>query len=215
MEIKITTLIEDGNHERALSLMTDAYAKQIGRFCTGLVGSPSEAEDLLQETFIQAWTALPHYRAESSVRAWLYGIARKVCASHLRKRDRRSTLLRRFFSGGGEEDTTTGEGADRVARSETRTIINRALMRLKPKLREAVLLQYQAEMQTSEIAEILGISPANARKRVSLGIGELRELLRPVLMEPTKDDKGACENENEESVQAYSGPRLVKPREGD
>jgi len=213
METKLTTLIEDGNFERALQLMSDAYAKSIGRFCTGLVGAPSEAEDLLQETFIQAWNALPQFRAESSVRAWLFGIARKVCASHLRKRDRRSTLFRRFFSRPGEDSDERAEGVDRALLSETQALVNRALMQLRPTLREAVLLHYQAELPTAEVAVALGISPANARKRVSLGIGELRELLRPVLME-TKEEKGAG-NDVEQSLQTYNGPRLVNTREGD
>jgi RNA polymerase sigma-70 factor, ECF subfamily len=212
MELKITTLIKDGNHKKALRLMADAYSKQIGRFCTGLVGSSSDAEELLQETFIRAWKALPRFRGESTVRAWLFGIAKKVCASHLRKRDRRSNILKRFFSGGGEAVSKTVEGVERIERTQTQIRVNEAILELKLKLREAVLLHYHEGMKTAEIAEILDITPANARKRISLGIRALRESLRPLLMEPLNSEEREYGNGKKESLQTYSGPRLVDTR---
>jgi RNA polymerase sigma-70 factor (ECF subfamily) len=210
MELQITTLMADGDHRGALKLMAEAYSGAIGRFCAALTGSRADGEDLLQETFIDAFHALPRYRAESNVRAWLFGIARRVCIRHLRKRDRRSNLLKRWF---GEKPESQPEPTeDPAERSEQEEMLRASLLELKPQLREAVLMRYQAGMDHAEIALSLEISPAAARKRVSLGVAALRDALRPLLMEPPEGKTGQeGDHEREESMSARPGPRIVRP----
>jgi RNA polymerase sigma-70 factor, ECF subfamily len=209
MELQITTLISDGEHERALQLMAQQYGVQLGRFCTGLVGSSVEAQDLLQDTFIQVWKAIPRFRGESTVKTWLYSIAKKVCASHLRKRDRRSGLLKRFFW--GKPDEVTQENPE--LQTETQTLLNEALSKIKPHLREAVLLFYQTGMKSQEIAITLDISNANARKRVSLGVKELRKLLRSTLMEQPESRGEKNEKNRKKPMSTNSGLSLISSGE--
>lgn len=209
MELQITTLMEDGDHREALRLMAEQFSGPVKRFCASMVGSLSEAEELMQETFIDAWKAMPKFRSESNVRAWLFGIARRVCIRHLRKRDRRAGLLQRFFGGGGDPAPADKPALD----LEERALLRQGLAELKPELRQAVLLRYQVDMDGSEMALALGVRPATARKRVSLGITALRKSLRPLLMEPAKA-KSREENPDEqakESMSATAGPRIVRP----
>lgn len=206
MELQITTIMADGDHSGALRLMAEAYSGAVGRFCLALVGSKAEADDLLQETFIDAFKALPRYRAESTVRAWLFGIARRVCIRHLRKRDRRSNLLKRWFG----QTSESRPAEDPAVRSEQERMLRGALAELKPHLREAVLLRYQAGMDHGEIAQALQISAAAARKRVSMGIAALRESLRPLLMEPPGETVQEGDHEGEESVSTRPRPRIVR-----
>jgi len=210
MEQQILSMMREGHRERALELMARAWAQPIGRFCTALSGSAAEGEDLLQDTFIEAWRAMDSFRNESSPRAWLYGIARNLCASHLRRRDRRRSLLWRFFADPGEDNAHCRSSEDNVVRSEEQQLLDAALADLKPALREAVLLHYQGHFSMQEIADMLKLSPANARKRVSLGVGALRETLRPQLMKPENPRGGNHEDESEQSVSANSRPRVVR-----
>ncbi|MBU1069180.1 RNA polymerase sigma factor [Myxococcota bacterium] len=210
MEQQILSMMREGHRERALELMARAWAQPIGRFCCALAGSAAEGEDLLQETFIEAWRAMETFRAESSPRAWLYGIARNLCASHLRRRDRRRSLFGRFFADSSAENAHCRSSEDNAVRSEEQVLLDAALADLKPALREAVLLHYQGHFSMQEIADMLEISPANARKRVSLGVGALREALRPVLMKPENPRGGQDENEQSESVSGNQGPRVVR-----
>jgi len=210
MEQQILSLMREGHRERALELMARTWAQPLGRFCAALVGSAAEGEDLLQETFVEAWRAMDSFRHEASPRAWLYGIARNLCASHLRRRDRRRGLFGRFFTDEGADNAHRKSSEENVVRSEEQRLLDAALADLKPTLREAVLLHYQGRFSMQEIGEMLEISPVNARKRVSLGVGALREALRPVLMKPENPRGGDHEDEPEQSVSTDSKPRVVR-----
>ncbi len=209
MELQITTLMEDGDHREALRLMAEQYSGPVKRFCASMVGSLSEAEELMQETFIDGWKAMPRYRAESNVRAWLFGIARRVCIRHLRKRDRRAGLWQRWF-GAGDDPSPASEPALDL---DERALLRQGLAELKPELRQAVLLKYQVGMDGPEVAQALGIKPAAARKRISLGIAALRNSLRPLLMEPPSamSPQEKPDEQDQEPLSAAAGPRIVRP----
>ena len=87
MEKRITSLISAGEHREALGVLAEAYSVKVARFCAGLVGTHAQGEELMQEAFIDAWQAMPRFRGDSTARAWLFGIARRVCIRHLRQRD--------------------------------------------------------------------------------------------------------------------------------
>lgn len=212
MELKISTCIAAGDYEQALRLMAKTYSTQIGRFCAGFAGSEADGDDLLQETFVDAWKAMGRYEGNASPKAWLFGVARRVCIRYLRKRDRRSDLIKRWFGKAKDPVSREPSAERRVQETESRTLVEQALLQLKPILREAVLLYYQAGLSTPEMADCLGVKPAAARKRVSLGIRDLRRILRPLLMEPPSNgDLTTEEKENEPKVTMSEsrGPRLV------
>lgn len=214
MELRITTLVASGNLREALGLIAEAYGEPVGRYCSALVGSYAEGEELLQEALIEAYRAMPRFRGEAPVRTWFFGIARRVCSQHLRRRERRRSLLKgwRWFGGGDAESTPP----DPVERSETRDALNAALRHLKPHLREAVLLRYQSGLDGSEVAAVLGISHAAARKRVSLGVQAMRSELRPWLMQ-TNDvparSRGAGAKNTEAVHDCASLPTPVESRQ--
>ena len=67
----------------------------VWQVCASL-GSAGEVEDLVQETYLRALRALPRYRGEAPVRVWLLSIARRMCADHVRRRQRQRRLLDRL-----------------------------------------------------------------------------------------------------------------------
>jgi len=83
-----------GDHREALALCARAHGPGIGRLCMALTGSQAEADELVHEVLLLAYDAFPSYRAEGTLRSWLFGIARRVCARHLEKRTRQTARLR-------------------------------------------------------------------------------------------------------------------------
>ncbi len=204
MELRITTLMASGDHREALELMASEYGDDVARFCAAMVGSPAEGEELLQDALIEAYGAMGRFGGDSSARGWLFGIARRICIRHLRRRDRRRNLLLRWFV--PESKVAPEPPQDPVEASENRAALTSALGSLKPGVRDAVLLRYQAGLDGVEVASALGISHAAARKRISLGIQALRTSLRPLLMMTATEH-----TENvDESMSARLATRLVR-----
>ena len=201
MEQNIQAAIAVGSHREALTLIAQTHSRALLRLCYGMVGDAAEAEELLQDTLTQAYQALPRYRDDGSVRSWLFGIARKVCASHLRRRDRRAGLWGRFIA---QPPPRPSLPLDEAERNEKRRRLMEALSTLKPQHREAVLLRYQVGLDGSEMAQTLGVRPATARKRLSLGLAELRKTLAPLLAD------AALESESTPDEDTTNGPNSLR-----
>jgi RNA polymerase sigma-70 factor (ECF subfamily) len=133
-------------------------------------GSQAESEELVQETLLAAFDAFPQYRGEGSIRAFLFGIARRLCGRHVELRARRTEKLRLVH------DTARSTDASELALERERAVRARtALSRLKPSEREAVVLRYEADLSFRELAAACGVDEAAARKRVSRALARLRE----------------------------------------
>lgn len=170
----IERAIARGEHREALARCARAYGPAIGRLCMAFVGSQAEAEELTQETLLAAHGAFAQYRGEGSVRSFLFGIARKVCARAVERRVRRDARLRLVQDSDGEQ----ADGADVAIRSQRAQRARLALEELKPSEREALLLRYEAGLSFREVAESCGCDEAAARKRVSRAVMRLREALK-------------------------------------
>jgi RNA polymerase sigma-70 factor, ECF subfamily len=168
----IEQLIARGDYKGALSRCAQAYAAPLGRLCMAFVGSQAESEELVQETLIAAYDGFPSFRGEGSVRAWLFGIARRICGRHNEMRARREARIKLVH------DTGRGVDAAELTLERERALRARAaLASLKPSEREAVVLRYQGELSFREVAAACGVDEAAARKRVSRALVRLREHL--------------------------------------
>jgi RNA polymerase sigma-70 factor (ECF subfamily) len=205
MDQRICTLIVAGEHAEALRLVAEAYSRPVGRFCAGVVGSTAVGEELMQEAFIEAWQAMPRVRGESTAKAWLFGIARRICIRHLRRRDRRAGLLERWLGTQAEPVADESSG-----RADDQALLRAGLAELSGPLRQAVLLRFQVGLDSVEMGAALGIRPATARKRVSLGIQALRQALRPRLMAPEAEGGSeAGQEDHHDNVEHLPAPASV------
>jgi RNA polymerase sigma-70 factor, ECF subfamily len=168
----IALALEKGERRLALALCAREHGPALGRLCMAMAGSQTEAEDLVQETLLAAHGAFDGWRAEGSIRAWLFAIARKKCARHLERRVRRDSRLRLVH------DATRSDGADELLQRRQRAEHARAaLEQIRPSEREAVVLRYAGELSFREVGAACGIDEAAARKRVSRALARLRDAL--------------------------------------
>src|SRR5690348_18354839 len=79
----------DGDEDAAFRELTDPYRRELQLHIYRIVGSPQDAEDLLQETLLAAWRGLEQFEGRASMRAWLYRIATNRSLDALRASRRR------------------------------------------------------------------------------------------------------------------------------
>ena len=138
------------------------------RLCYMQLQDKSLAEDAVQETFLKAYRAYAQYRGESSEKTWLCRIALNTCrdmqrGAWFRHMDRRVSL-------DSLPEPVIQPADDKVE-------LTLALMSLPRKLREALMLYYYQDMNTTEIAQTLGIAQSSVSSRLEKG----RQLLRRAL----------------------------------
>jgi RNA polymerase sigma-70 factor (ECF subfamily) len=164
----IAQLIAAGNHRDALAACARTHATILGRLAMALLGSQADADEAVQATLLRAHRAMPQYRAEGSVKAWLCGIARHVCVRTLETRRRgREVAL----------ELVRPESTNELAIRQRARQVRGALDQLKPTEREALVLHYVAGLSHREIAAACNLDEATARKRTSRALARLRSVM--------------------------------------
>ncbi len=176
-DAEIADAIDAGDLQRAVVLCSREYGSMIGRLCMSMLGSQQDAEDVTQETLIDAYHALPSWRREGSVRSWLLSIARRKSARMIEKRVRRTAKLRLVHD--ADRAASSDDLTEKQVLQRQRALAAReALANVRPSEREALLLRYGAGLSFREVGHACGIEEAAARKRVSRAIATLRQNLR-------------------------------------
>jgi RNA polymerase sigma-70 factor (ECF subfamily) len=165
-----------GDHAEALTLLMDAYGDAIYRFCRQMVSDAELAEDVHQLTFVQAYEALDRFGGRSSLRSWLYGIARHRCLDALKSQRRRLRLVRPVADLPETLDKSTDPETHALERG-LQDGVERCLESLDPRQRMAVLLRFQNGLTYPEMAEACGERPATLQARVTRALPTLRHCL--------------------------------------
>jgi RNA polymerase sigma-70 factor (ECF subfamily) len=145
------------------------------RTCYLYLRDRMQAEDAVQETFLKAWRSLDNFRGDSSEKTWLLRIAVNTCHD-MRKAGWHRLFDRRITP---EMLPDAGEMQEEYDDSLLTTVMN-----LSSRLREVVLLYYYHNLNTMEIADVLGI----ARSSVSARLQQARARLRTVLERMEADE---------------------------
>jgi RNA polymerase sigma-70 factor (ECF subfamily) len=167
----IIELIRAGRHRDAAAECARAHHAVLGRLCMALLGSQADADEAVQETLLRAHRAMESFRAEGTLKAWLCGIARHVCAHMLETRRRGRELLEAVPA------ESQGEARDQFELRRRARVLRDALEQLKPSEREALVLRYVTDLSHREIAVACGLDEPAARKRISRALAKLRQIV--------------------------------------
>ena len=176
----------------ALTLLVESQGGRLYSLGMRFCGNREEAEDLVQETFMQAFVKWEQFEGRSSVATWLYTIASRICQRFHRKKsgepDRLESLdaLLPFgeVSMAVVPDEDDGPLAQQV-REEARREIEAAIAELPLEFRMPLVLKEIVGFKLSEVAEILDLKEATAKTRVHRARLRLRKALESAL--PRRD----------------------------
>jgi RNA polymerase sigma-70 factor (ECF subfamily) len=151
------------------------YADVVYTMAYRLTGDDEDARDLAQDVLIRLHRGLARYRA-GNFEGWLYRTTVNAFRDRLRKRKR----LREDALADEPPGLTTGEVVERAVQlQELHEMVQRALVKLPPEYREAVVLRDLEGRSYDEIAEILEVPAGTVRSRIHRGREALRQLLDP------------------------------------
>ena len=160
------------------------HTRRIYGLCYRFIGRDAEAQDLTQEIFLRVFRSLGSYRsAEGSFVTWLTRLSRNLLIDNYRrtKQDRVTEPIEDQLVT-LEQRESAGEAAVRPDRAlagrEASEILQGALGKLSPELRETVILRDLQELEYREIAAVLKIPEGTVKSRLNRGRAELGRLLR-------------------------------------
>lgn len=168
--------------EGAWEDLVKIHTRRVYSICYRFIGKDAEAQDLTQEVFLRLFRTLSSFRiGEGSFTVWLARMTRNLLIDNYRRtRNERVTdsieeqlpmLEERSLGAAGRADGL-------LAGREASEILQRALARLSPELRETVILRDLEELEYKEIAETLGVPEGTVKSRLNRGRAELARVLR-------------------------------------
>jgi RNA polymerase sigma-70 factor (ECF subfamily) len=167
--------------EGAWEDLVKTHTRRVYAICYRFTGKDSEAQDLTQEVFLRLFRTLKSFRSgEGSFTVWLARMTRNLLIDHYRRtRQERVTDSIEDQLPMLEERSLSSTRADGIlAGREASELLQYALQRLSPDLRETVILRDLEEMEYKEIAETLGVPEGTVKSRLNRGRAELARILR-------------------------------------
>jgi RNA polymerase sigma-70 factor, ECF subfamily len=156
-----------------------------------LVG-PDDVDDVVMETYLKAWQALPRFRGGASLKTWLYRIAHNCGVDIVRRRARKKEQA--LPEGEGGEDgwakipDSRQAGPDEMAvKAESAAMVRAALVQLPEEHRTALLLRFAEDLSCREIAAATGVSVGTVLSRLFYGKRKLQKIME-------RSDAGATDH---------------------
>ena len=162
--------------------LVDEYSLHIYRLALRMLGNPQDAEDVLQNTFLNALRALPKFESRSSLSTWLYRIAVNEALMLVRKRKPQVSLTPVNEEGDEDEDGEELQIVDwghlpesELLSNEARQHVDQAIQQLPDTLKVVFLLRDVEGLSIEETAEALRISQAAVKTRLLRARLHMRE----------------------------------------
>ena len=163
-EKEIIALLQDpARQKEAFECIVNEYSEQLYWQIRRMVLSHEDANDLLQNTFIKAWTNLEYFRAEAKMSTWLYRIALNECLTFLNKQRATNQL---------SIDDADADMANKL---------QKALLTLPEKQRIVFNLKYFQEMKYEDMSEILGTSIGALKASYHHAVKKIENFLKECL----------------------------------
>lgn len=176
-----------GRDERAFDQLVRAFERRVYALVVRMLGTPSEAQDVSQEVFVQVFRAIDQFRGESKLSTWIFRIAVNLSKN-------RALYLQRRHSGQGSDNEDAHELGERVplgtaakgtagdvARPDqlvegmqVERIVQLAIAELEDSFRECLLLREVEDMSYEEIAEVTGLPAGTVKSRIHRARAQVR-----------------------------------------
>lgn len=154
--------IADGQRD-ALAALYERHRQPLFGFLVRMLGDSTRAEEALQDTLVAVWRGAASYRGEASVRAWLFGIARRQAYSRLRRRSLELVPLDAIATPADDRPSPEDEA---LRRGDARQM-RRALAQLTPAHREVLTLFFLDDFAQAEISAVLGVPVGTVKSRLN------------------------------------------------
>jgi len=170
--------------------LVDKYQRKLGRLLSRMIRDQSEIEDVVQESFIKAYRALPNFRGDSAFYTWLYRIGINTAKNYLVSVGRRPTISTDIeiedaenFENGDELRTTETPESTLMTKQIAQTV-NDTVESLPEELRTAITLREIEGLSYEEIATIMNCPIGTVRSRIFRARETIALKLRPLLDTP-------------------------------
>ena len=168
-------------HKEAFGQLIRKYQDRLFNGMVQMLRNEAEAEDVVQDAFVLAFTKLDTFKGNSAFFTWLYRIAYNVAITRLRRRksdvsiDGKDAMGKLDFPDGGPAP------GDRMEQQEQATQLNKALGRLSHEHRAILILREMDDMDYDAISEVLDLPIGTVRSRLHRARGHLREHLEAIM----------------------------------
>lgn len=162
---------QKGDRE-AFSEIYKLYFAKIYKYCKFNTNDDSEAQDICQETFVKAWKNIKKFDSERpdwSIQAFLFTIARNLIIDGSRRK--KELHLEEYL-----EIETNEDFYENIDRKNNIDLVKEALSKLEEIERQIIILRYFEEMDTKQIANILGIKDGALRVRLHRTMDKLKQI---------------------------------------
>jgi len=170
-----------GDPRAALQRLMQRHGRAVYRYCRTALGDAVLADDVHQQVFIEAFRDLPRFAARSTLRTWLFGIARHRVLDAAKRRRRARAHLE--VAAGADLADPRPSARDGLDDAELQTALATGLAALAEPIRAAVLLRYQQGLTYEEMAEICGEKAGTLQARVSRALRKLRDRIEGQLVQ--------------------------------
>jgi RNA polymerase sigma-70 factor (ECF subfamily) len=178
-----SSLIEQclAGEQGAWEELVKSYTRRVYAICYRFTNRDNEAQDLTQEVFLRVFKTLGSFRAgEGSFTVWLTRLTRNLLVDHYRrtKHDRMTDAIEDKLAVLEETTQQSARADGLLAGREAGELLQAALQKLSPELREAVILRDLEELEYREIARVLDVPEGTVKSRLNRGRAELARVLR-------------------------------------
>ncbi len=167
--------------ESAWEDMVKTHTRRVYAICYRFTGKESEAQDLTQDVFLRVFKSVKSFRAgEGSFAVWLTRLTRNLLIDNYRrsKMERATDSIEDQLMVLEEKTAIESRTDAMLAGREASEVLQGALAKLSPELRETVILRDLQELEYREIAQVLGVPEGTVKSRLNRGRAELARILR-------------------------------------
>jgi len=179
----------------AFEFLYQLHGRRVYALCLRMVSNPSDAEDLMQEAFLQLFRKIGTFRGESAFSTWLHRMTVNVVLMRLRKKSLPVSSLEETTEpdedvGGPRKDI--GAPDLRLSGAVDRVNLERSIEKLPPGYRTVFVLHDVQGYEHNEIADIMGCSVGNSKSQLHKARTRLRDLLQEEIREQARQERHAA-----------------------